>query len=219
MGPVGSRSNVLLSRYLPAGSDWGLPSVGDALRVLAVVSSSYPSSHPLYIDFEAERTAIERTFQQFPGRIQCDYLPGPVTLEVIATALDSGKGYDVLHYAGHGAWVMEEGQACLVLEEPADGGVRGHYVFEREIIDRLRMTCRLPRLIALFACETAGQPAGSDSAVQRSVEGFMGLGPRLVQAGCPAVICIRDASRMKSPGISPRDFTWSCLGAAWSTSR
>lgn len=195
--PVAAAPNVLLSRYLPTGDVWGLPSASGSLRVLLVVSAPYPLGHPLYIDSDKEREAIARAFQQFPGQVQCDFLPGPVTLEAIATALDAGNGYDVLHYAGHGAWMADEGQACLILEEPSEDGVQPKVVFDQDIVGRLQSGRHLPRLIALFACETAGRPAEEDTATRSSAtpssttEAFMGLGPRLVEAGCPAVICMQ----------------------------
>jgi hypothetical protein len=189
--PLAAAPDLLFSRYLPAGASWASASTSGILRVLAVVSAPFPTGHPLYVDGDQERGVIERTFRQFAGRVQCDLLAAPVTLEAIASALDTGTGYDVFHYAGHGAWDVIEGQAYLLLEEPAAEGIRAKRVSEREIVDRLRMMRRPPALIALFACESAGQAAASGTITSTTAAAFTGLGPRLVQAGCPAVVCMQ----------------------------
>lgn len=190
--PLAAAPNVFFSRYLRTGQPWGLPTVSGKFRILAVIPAPFPPGHPGYFDGSAERRALENLLAPLAGQVECDFLPGPVTLEAIAGALASGRGYDILHYAGHGGWDDARGEACLVLEEPDGSSVRPQVVFEREIVGRLTLNRQLPALIALFACETAGAPAAPAALSWPDPSaGFMGLGPRLVAAGCPAVICMQ----------------------------
>jgi hypothetical protein len=181
--PLAAAPNVVFSRYLSTGTRWGLPLPAGPLRALIVVSSPYPPDHALYVDVDQERTAITEVLDQFSGQIQYEFLGGPATLEAIAAKLDEGDGFDILHYTGHGVWKPDEQTAYLVLEKPANGGVDPHGVSATEITDRLRLGRHLPHLIFLAACQ---------SAQQSTTDAFRGLGPRLVVAGCPAVIAMQE---------------------------
>lgn len=181
--PLAAAPNVVFSRYLATGTAWGLPAAAGPLRALIVVSSPYPPAHELHVDVQRERTAITEVLDQFPGQIQYEFLEGPATLEAIAAKLDQGDSFDILHYTGHGVWKPDEQTAYLILEKPANGGVNPQGVSAAEIAGRLRLGRHLPQLIFLAACQ---------SAQQSTTDAFRGLGPRLVVAGCPAVVAMQD---------------------------
>ncbi|MFQ5343223.1 MAG: CHAT domain-containing protein, partial [Anaerolineae bacterium] len=73
--------------------------------------------------------------------------------------------------------------AYLILEKPANGSVSPQGVSAAEITERLRTGRHLPQLIFLAACR---------SAQQSTTDAFRGLGPRLVVAGCPAVVAMQE---------------------------
>ncbi|MFQ5595755.1 MAG: CHAT domain-containing protein, partial [Anaerolineae bacterium] len=181
--PLAAAPNVLFSRYLSTGARWGLPLPAGPLRALIVVSSPYPPDHALYVDPDRERTAIAAVLDQFRGRIEYEFLEEPATLEAIAGKLDQGDGFDILHYTGHGVWEADEQTAYLILEKPANGSVSPQGVSAAEIAERLRTGRHLPQLIFLAACR---------SAQQSTTDAFRGLGPRLVVAGCPAVVAMQE---------------------------
>jgi len=181
--PLAAAPDVLFSRYLSAGSAWGLPLLPGPLRALIVVPSPYPPGHNLFVEANQERAAIEEVWRGFPGKITPEFLEGPVTLDAIAAKLDEGDGFDILHYTGHGLWKPDEQTAYLILEKPEAGGLAPQGVSAEEFADRLRRGRRLPRLIFLAACQ---------SAQQSTTDAFLGVGPKLVEAGCPAVIAMQD---------------------------
>ncbi len=181
--PLAAAPDVLFSRYLSAGSAWGLPLPAGPLRALIVVSSPYPPGHRLYVDVAQERAAIKNVWDRFPGQIAPEFLEGPVTLDAIAAKLDEGDGFDILHYTGHGLWKPDEQTAYLILEKPDVDGTAPQGVSAQEFADRLNRGRRLPRLIFLAACQ---------SAQQSTTDAFLGVGPKLVEAGCPAVIAMQD---------------------------
>jgi hypothetical protein len=105
----------------------------------------------------------------------------PVTLETILSRMCDE--YDVLYLVCHGALIG--GEAYLWLQDD-QGGVK---VTEgKELIDGLAGMPRLPRLVVLASCQSAGsgQDARSDD------DGLLAaLGPRLAAAGVPAVIAMQ----------------------------
>ena len=78
-----------------------------------------------------------------------------------------------------------EGQAALYLEKD-DGSWQA--VTDDEIVPKLAAIDPLPDLVFLAACESARQDP-------RAGHPFVGLGPKLVKAGIPAVVAMQDRVR------------------------
>lgn len=95
-------------------------------------------------------------------------------------------GHQVLHFLGHGAFRRDatrgEGGGVLFLEKP-DGAV--DMVKDSDIVEKLAGVAPLPHLVFLAACESAKRPPDAENA-------FVGLGPKLVRAGFPAVVAMQD---------------------------
>jgi hypothetical protein len=90
----------------------------------------------------------------------------------------------VLHYIGHGAWHADEETGYLLLSKVFDDGKLGPAgVSAAELLQHFSAGVLLPQLICLSACES-GQQSTHDA--------FTGVGPQLVQAGCPAVVCMQE---------------------------
>jgi hypothetical protein len=124
---------------------------------------------------------------------------GPTSLEAIKRRL---PGQHIFHFIGHGALAREaergEGTAALYLEN--DGG-QAERVMDSEIVPTLRALGNdLPHLIFLVACESAKRQIETLAAAEHP---FIGLGPKLVQAGVPAVVAMQD----KMPIDTARDLT------------
>jgi hypothetical protein len=106
--------------------------------------------------------------------------------------------YDIFHFIGHGAFRGRRGdkpaRAALLLEK-RDGTC--DRVDDEEIVDRLRAAGRMSHLFFLAACESAKGTIG---------QAFVGLAPRLVEAGVPAVVAMQDKISITSAQQLTRAF-------------
>jgi energy-coupling factor transporter ATP-binding protein EcfA2 len=114
--------------------------------------------------------------------------PGQATLDKLLAGLRDGC--DVLYLVAHGA--MQRGEVRLYLEK-ADGQV--DLVVANELVMRMRDLRELPRLAVLVPCQSAG--AGGDVRT-RDAGALSALGPRLAEAGVPAVLAMQDNVLMRS---------------------
>ncbi len=122
-------------------------------------------------------------------RLKFEVIDGAATPDLIQEQIDKRH---ILHYLGHGKFqpnkAMFEGKAArtgvsyLYLENE-DGGLLP--APDDEIVRRLVAFEGIPRLIFLAACETAKRDAGDPHP-------FVALGPKLVEAGFPAVIAMQE---------------------------
>ncbi len=92
----------------------------------------------------------------------------------------------VFHFIGHGAFRRKsehgEGTAALYLEK-GDGAWQA--VKDEEIVSMFTALGTLPHLVFLVACESARRDDNAETP-------FVGLGPKLVQSGIPAVVAMQE---------------------------
>lgn len=182
--PLCAAPNVYFSRTLRTGKPWPLPAPAGALNVLVVISSPFAEDSEFYVDVEKEKSAVRETFERFPGQIEATWLEGKVSLQQIVNYLNAGANFDILHYVGHGAWDETAQTGSLVLTEEQFDGTPGESLVPADtIVEKILSAANLPRLIFLGACES-GQQSTHDA--------FLGVGPQLVKAGCPAVVCMQE---------------------------
>ncbi len=182
--PLSAAPNVFFSRSLRTGQPWPLPAPAGPLRVLVVISSPFPPGSPYYVDVDKEKAGVLEVLERFPGQIQAEVIGGAVSLQQIVNAFNRGPGYDILHYVGHGVWDETAQTGALILSgEQLDGSLGETAVDAETIVEKLLSAARLPRLIFLGACES-GQQSTNDA--------FAGVGPQMVKAGCPAVVCMQE---------------------------
>lgn len=107
----------------------------------------------------------------------CIIEDGPTTIQKVQDHL---LNCDLYHHLGHGAFIPDRysGTAVLFLEK-TDGET--YLAKDEEILSRLGDGYSVPRLVFLAACESAKRSGESN-------EAFVGLAPKLVQAGIPTVI-------------------------------
>ena len=168
------------SRYLPVALPWGGVVEERPIRVLAVISNpdDLAAEYNLApLDLDAERAILEEALAETED-VEVDFLNGPATLENIEAALRDG--YHVLHYVGHGAFSRRRQQAALYLQ---DGAGHTQIVKDDAWIGMLARLPERPRLVFLAACQSASRATG---------DAFRGLGPKLIQAGVPAVVAMQD---------------------------
>lgn len=162
------------------------------IRVLVVVSNPDDLQDKLglmQIDVAKEHALVQEAFVDFlpPKKkggmrfVEVTPLPAPVTLDRLNEALGEGDGYHVLHFVGHGSVSQKSRQAALYLQG-AKGKVKR--VNDKEFATLIqRQGEKRPRLVFLAACH---------SATRATLDAFAGLGPRLIEAGVPAVVAMQD---------------------------
>ncbi|MBN1875150.1 MAG: CHAT domain-containing protein [Anaerolineae bacterium] len=107
---------------------------------------------------------------------------GPTTIDNVIDMLARGQGYHILHYLGHGQFNRHRNQSALFFEDSI-GSVE--QIREMELAGWLQDAGQLPHLIFLAACESAKRVPGERNP-------FVGLAPRLIAAGVPAVVAMQD---------------------------
>ena len=171
---------MLFSRYL-SSPDWRrvrLRPQGD-LRALALAAN--PSNLNQYdlaaIDVEGELGRLRAGLGGIPLSVLPDRATNQrATLANLVAGLRDGN-YDIVYLVCHGALV--KGEPWLWLEDET-GQVA--LTAGSELATRLRDLPECPRLVILAACQTAGTGLG---------QALVALGPRLVEAGVPAVVAMQ----------------------------
>ena len=196
--------NILFSRFL--GSFDMRPvrlRAKTALRALVAVSNPSdldqwkPDGRPLAaVDVERElqqaRDGLGEIAVTELGREQ------PATLDAIVNSLR--EDYDVFYLVCHGALI--DGEPRLWLQD-ADGTTK--VTAGTELVDGLSRLNRLPRLIVLASCQSAGTGAESATGDQGVLAA---LGPRLAEAGIPAVVAMQGNVLQKTiAGFTPVFFS------------
>jgi hypothetical protein len=172
---------LLFSRYLSA-PDWRPVKLRAKGQLRALVVIANPSNLHEYrpggvalapIDVPAELAQAQAAL----GQIRHVALAsgGSATLDGMAEQLR--VGFDILYLVAHGA--LLRGEPRVWLEAP-DGSAA--VVSGAEIAARIRELEQRPRLVVLVSCQSAG--AGDDGAATA-------LGPRLAEAGVPAVMAMQ----------------------------
>lgn len=104
----------------------------------------------------------------------------------LTSLLSQLRGCHVFHFLGHGAFrpgsATEAGTAALFLESEDGSSV---LVKDTDLVPRLAAASPRPHLVFLAACESARRGEGA-------IQPFVGLGPKMVEAGVPAVVAMQD---------------------------
>ncbi len=206
--PLLTGERVFFSRYL-SSRDWeparlrprtdpdSVP--GHGLQALVVVAS--PSDltkyHLAEVDVTAELARVRAALGPMPVVELAS--GGQASLIHIVELLRAGP--DIFYLVCHGALV--DGEPWLWLEDAQTGATER--VSGAELVTRLTELAQRPRLAVLVSCQSAGAgrsaPAGCDGGV------LAGLGPRLAEAGIPAVIAMQgNISMVTAAQFMPRFF-------------
>lgn len=189
--PLCTSENILFSRYL-SSLDWRPVPLRPKAELQALVVIANPSNLSDYhnlspIDVEGE---LKRASDNL-GNIGITQIPaasddaeGRATLKNITARLRENEP-DILYLVCHGALSQE---APFLWLEDEDG--KAAITPGDELVTRLRELNRRPRLVVLASCQSAGNPTMG--------EALAALGPRLAQAGIPAVIAMQGSVSLQT---------------------
>ncbi len=193
--------DILFSRYLSSG-DWRPVKLRPRANLRALVVIANPSGLEKYQPDGQPLAAVDVAGEAERARAGMGGIPvnvlasggtdvptlGGATLNNIAAQLRDG--YDILYLVCHGALI--KGEPRLWLEDEA-GNVA--VTAGSDLVIRLKELQQRPRLVVLASCQSAGtgeEPHTSDHGA------LAALGPRLAEAGIPAVLAMQGSVLMKT---------------------
>lgn len=163
-------------RYTPTDRASKSINVPEKVRILVVMASPKGMDE---LDVAAEMALIENALKKLKadGRVEVQILPNATRGELRRVY----RRYDphILHFTGHGM-LKADGEGAIVLQDD-DGNAQ-----PVDASDMLKLTrSTSTKLVVLSACATSA--FGEESAA------FMGVAPRLVWDGMPAVVAMQFA--------------------------
>ncbi len=220
--PLAASADTPLSRYVDLDRPEPEPLAQRPVRMLYAVANptNLTAARLAPLDVEAEVMALLEAVEPLlrAGQLQLTVLPGQTGLsdalrarlaaadvhvetgttdaDTLLRLLSEANGYHILHFLGHGGFSQREQAATLVLENTAGEMER---LRDRELAKRLQALPTLPRLVVLAACESARRTPESRNP-------FVGLAPRLVAAGIPAIVAMQDTVPLATARELTRDF-------------
>lgn len=186
--------NILFSRYL-SSLDWRPARVRPKAALQALVVIANPSDLASYrpegrglspIPVDAELKLLRAAFHPVsPIEFASS---GSATIDNLIAGLRNGC--DVLFLICHGYLAHGEPQLLLETETGTAARVPGS-----TLVDRLRDLREAPRLVVLASCQSAGSGEGTRSDDHGALAA---LGPRLAEAGVPAVVAMQGNVSMRT---------------------
>jgi hypothetical protein len=143
------------------------------LKFLLVIPEIHESS--LKIETEKEIDVIKKALSGMKKEVELTILKENVTLERIGHLLID-QNFQVLHFIGHGKFTDDQGHLLL---NGHQGQMR--WVDENSFASILKNHAAL-KLIVLNACQ---------GATVSGTQAFVGIAPRIIKAGIPAVIAMQ----------------------------
>lgn len=188
------------SRFLPVGGPAFAPAQRP-IRILAAVAAPDDLARFGFprVDAKEEQKTLRESFDQanrlLSGRrkhppFEYVFLTGPVSLASIEEQL--GQGVHALHLVAHG--MLEDNVPKLLL---TDENNRVCKTTESDFAQMLARLSRLPLLVFLDSCHSASRSPA---------EAFLGIAPKAVQAGVPAVLAMQDEVPISLAQDFTRDF-------------
>jgi hypothetical protein len=179
---------MLFSRYL-SSSDWGTIKLRPKSELRALVMIANPHNLAQYkltpIDVSGETARVKSEL----GAIGCSVLASGGTANLNRMAEELRHGYDILYLVCHGAFV--QGETRLWLEDKSG---KAAVVSGNDLVARLVELDTRPRLVVLVSCQSAG-----DGELRTTdPRALATLGPRLAEAGVPAVVAMQGKISMNS---------------------
>jgi CHAT domain-containing protein len=178
---IATDENILLSRYLTS-MDWQAVRLQAQTRMSALVIVASPSNLAerklASIDVPKELELARKGLVDIQIKELASEAQRPTLDNIVEKLRDPKTQYEILYLVCHG-WVAN-GKPQLALEKP-DGTL--DIVPAADLITRIKELQKRPRLVMLVSCQSAGKGTG---------DALSAIGPRLAEAGVPAVIAMQD---------------------------
>jgi hypothetical protein len=170
--PLFMGEQTVVSRFLSSGQDWRpirLRPKADLRALVAIANPARASSYNLVpIDVEQENSLAREAM----SGILIEALAPGGALPLTELGARLREGFDILYLVCHGLIRDQDPFLCLDEGPPTPA---------QELVQMVRELGERPRLIVLASCQSAGQGG----------VGLASLGPRLAEAGVPAVIAMQ----------------------------
>jgi hypothetical protein len=198
--PLLTNESVHFSRYLTS-LDWRPAGARPKSHTRALVVVANPSGLADYenderrlapVDVAGEVERARAGLRTIPVTVLARQAEGddPVTLDTMVDQLR--HGFDVLYLVCHG--YIARGETQLLFEGDAGEVAR---VAATELVAAVRHLERTPRLVVLASCQSAG---AGDARSTADAGALAPLGPRLAEAGVPAVVAMQGNISMRTVG-------------------
>jgi CHASE2 domain-containing sensor protein len=168
-GFLGTSLKTPVVRYLDILQPIRNLSTTPPVRILVLIPASQG------IDVVREKTVIEQSLSDLRGFVEITYLEGNVTSDMINDRFIDGQ-YHIIHFIGHGGFVS----GTPFLQVNTTGGETDHLLldqFAKLLQDQVDV-----KLVVLNSCEGAALASG---------QAHVGMAPKLVESGIPAVIAMQ----------------------------
>jgi CHASE2 domain-containing sensor protein len=158
------------------------------LRMLVCISELPPGHPPL--DAARERADLEQALAGLTGeQVQLDFVTGAVSEGELVDAL--AREYDCFHFIGHGDFIAGRGRLLLC------GDTGDVAALDEDAAVAMFRNATTLKLVVLNACK---------GATRSSTDLAAGLGPRLIDAGLPAVVAMQYAVQDRAAVLFAREF-------------
>ncbi len=170
--PLFTGEQTVVSRFLSSGQDWRpirLRAKAELRALVAIANPARASSYnlaPINVDQELSLA------RQAMSGIQIETLTPGGALPLTELGARLREGFDILYLVCHG--LLNDQEPFLCLDE-------GQPVPAQELVQLVRELAERPSLIVLASCQSAGSGG----------VGLAAVGPRLAEAGVPAVIAMQ----------------------------
>ena len=182
--PLFTGEQVLFSRYL-SSVDWrpvDMKPKGEQDALVAIANPSNLGDYSLEaVDVAGELARAKSGLGSIPIHALPEKPEEHCTLNAIIERLRNSDT-EILYLVAHGAVIKGEPWLFLEDEQGKVGRTSG-----QELVTRIKELAMLPRLIVLASCQSAGKGAG---------DALQALGPRLAEAGVPAVVAMQGSVAM-----------------------
>jgi hypothetical protein len=171
-----------LVRYIPTNREPVPISVPETVKILLAWANPEDLAQ---LDVQSEIEAVKDALADFTasGRVVIEELPN-VTPNTLVSKVRQNPPH-IFHFMGHGA-LLPGGGGALAL----DNGRKTHIFLDGDRMLRL-FQGNDTKLIILSACKSGATSDKSQSEKSSSAEAFMGLAPKLVWGGLPAVVAMQ----------------------------
>jgi hypothetical protein len=185
---------ILFARYL-SSMDWRPIRLRPQSSLRALVVIANPTDLSSYKPGGRQLEPVDVTGELERATANLGVIPATALLSSGSASLNNlitnlHEGYDILYLVCHGALIQGEPWLWMEDEQGAVARVSG-----TELVTQIRDLQQRPRLIVLASCQSAG--ASENPSIGDNGE-IAALGPRLAEAGVPAVIAMQGNVMMKT---------------------